>query len=163
MEAGLTPAPSSPATPPLSTMTIPLPSLHDRLAHLGAGLLRERLDDILTGRLTAHAQDNALSTYAPMISKEDGRLDWTKSAAELDRQICAMTPWPGAFTTWQGQPLKILSAKPRAHSRSVPPGFVVYDMEAKETVATGSGSLVFRNYSTGRQKAMSATDLRRLP
>lgn len=162
MEAGLDTGPvfACHATPIYDDDTAA--SLHDRLAHLGAALLRERLDDILTGRLTAHAQDNALSTYAPMISKEDGRLDWTKSAAELDRQIRAMTPWPGAFTTWQGQPLKILSAKPRAHSRSVPPGFVVYDMEAKETaVATGSGSLVLETIQLAGKKAMSATDFGR--
>ncbi|MBE2224332.1 MAG: methionyl-tRNA formyltransferase [Anaerolineae bacterium] len=134
-------------------------SLHDRLAEIGADLTREFLDDILAGKLTAQAQDDTLSTYAPMIDKENGRLDWTKSAAELDRQIRAMTPWPGAFTTWQGSPLKIISAIPSDRATSAPPGFVLYHAEERQTiVATGSGSLILETIQLAGKKAMSAAD-----
>lgn len=85
-------------------------TLHDKLAELGADMVGRHLDDILSGRVTATPQDDALSTYAPMISKADGQLDWTQSAAQLDRRLRAMSPWPGAYTSWQGKMLKILQA-----------------------------------------------------
>jgi methionyl-tRNA formyltransferase len=112
MEAGLDTGPVfvCEATPIAGTDTAV--SLHDRLATIGAALLRQHLDHILGGRLPAKPQDEALSTYAPMIKKEDGLLDWQQSSERLDRRIRAMTPWPGAYTTWQGQVLKILRATP---------------------------------------------------
>ncbi|HUM68807.1 MAG TPA: methionyl-tRNA formyltransferase, partial [Chloroflexota bacterium] len=81
-------------------------SLHDRLANLGAALLRQYLPAILSGQLPARPQDDAHSTYAPMIKKEQGVINWQQSREQIDRHIRAMTPWPGAFTTWQGQTLK---------------------------------------------------------
>lgn len=110
MEAGLDTGPVyvCEATPISETDTAV--SLHDRLATIGAALLRQHLDQILNGQLPALPQDDALSTYAPMIKKEDGLLDWQQSSEQLARHIRAMTPWPGAYTTWQGQVLKILRA-----------------------------------------------------
>jgi methionyl-tRNA formyltransferase len=87
-------------------------TLHDRLSQLGAQMLDQYLDDILAGRLPAQPQDDSQATYAPLIKKEAGQLNWQQSAAELDRLIRAMTPWPGAFTTWQGKMLKVLEAAP---------------------------------------------------
>jgi methionyl-tRNA formyltransferase len=89
-------------------------SLHDRLAIRGAELLARHLDDITQGRIVATPQDNACATYAPMINKEAGRLDWYRSNIELDRHIRAMTPWPGAFSSWQGKLIKVLAAQPSA-------------------------------------------------
>jgi methionyl-tRNA formyltransferase len=68
------------------------------------------LDNIVAGKLSATPQDDEQSTYAPMINKEDGRISWQQTSAEIDRRIRAMTLWPGAFTTWQGELLKIKSA-----------------------------------------------------
>lgn len=137
-------------------------TLHDRLAEIGADLTREYLDDILAGNLSAQAQDDELSTYAPMISKENGRLDWTKSAPEIDRQIRAMTPWPGAFTTWQGKNLKILSANPSEKTTRALPGFVLTDEETgTAVVAAGSGSIILETIQLAGKKAMSAGDFMR--
>ena len=83
-------------------------TLHNRLAELGAAMLGQYLNDILNGRLTVIPQDDDHATYAPMIKKENGRLDWNQTSVQLDRHIRAMTPWPGAFTTWQGKSLKSL-------------------------------------------------------
>ena len=91
-------------------------TLHDRLAALGGEMLRQYLDDIVDGRLPLIPQDDAFSTYAPMIKKEDGRLDWSQPAEALARRIKAMTPWPGAFTTWQDKNLRVLSAQVAAES-----------------------------------------------
>jgi methionyl-tRNA formyltransferase len=87
-------------------------ALSDRLAALGAELLIESLPAILEGRIAPRAQDTfeATPTYAPMLKKEDGLLDFTKPAAALARQVRAMTPWPGAYTLWAGQILKVQQA-----------------------------------------------------
>lgn len=137
-------------------------TLHDRLADMGAALMRDSLDDILAGKLSAQPQDDDRFTYAPMISKENGRLDWNKSADELDRLIRAMTPWPGAFTTWDGKALKILKAVPSDKTTSASPGTVLYDADVRQTsVATGSGSLILETIQLAGKKAMSAADFMR--
>ncbi len=82
-------------------------SLHDRLAALGAELLVETL----AGNLPRHPQDESQATYARKLTKEDGRIDWSKPAIEIERQIRAMNPWPGAFTTLGDTPVKIWKAE----------------------------------------------------
>lgn len=136
-------------------------SLHDRLAELGAAMLGEQLNDILNGRITPTPQNDALSTYAPMIKKEDGRLDWRKTSAELDRHIRAMTPWPGAFTTWQGKNLKILAAK-RVDGRlpAGEPGDVVLVGETA-VILTQDGGLEPLQLQLAGKRAMTAADFAR--
>lgn len=90
-------------------------TLHDRLAEIGAHLLRTHLNSILSGHLLPTPQDESQVTYAPMIDKNAGELQWQETAVALHRRIRAMTPWPGAYTTWQGTQLKILQARPYAH------------------------------------------------
>jgi methionyl-tRNA formyltransferase len=84
-------------------------SLHDRLAELGARLLIPTLDDYLTGEIQPVPQPEDGVTVATRIEKEQGRIDWSKSADEIDRQVRAFTPWPGTFTDWGGRTLKVLS------------------------------------------------------
>lgn len=74
------------------------PTLHDRLAALGAALLVQTLPDYLAGRLTPQPQPPTGATYARKLTREDGRLDWSRPAAELERRVRALIPWPGAFT-----------------------------------------------------------------
>ncbi|MCU0489171.1 MAG: methionyl-tRNA formyltransferase, partial [Anaerolineales bacterium] len=82
-------------------------TLSERLAALGADLLLENLPGFLQGRLIPKAQDDSLATYAPMLNKEDGRLDLSQPAENLERRVRAMQPWPGAYFTWQGERLKV--------------------------------------------------------
>ncbi len=132
-------------------------TLHDRLAALGGAMLRAHLDDIVHGRITPTPQDDSQSTYAPMISKEDGQIDWTKTAVALDRHIRAMTPWPSAFTTWNGHTLKILAAQ--VHDHPIPPGLPgqVCQPEAPYVI-TGSGSLLLQTVQLAGKKAVSIAD-----
>lgn len=135
-------------------------SLHDRLALLGAQIVGRYLDDILQERLTPTPQNDALATYAPMITKEDGRLDWSHTAAELERRIRAMTPWPGAFTTWEGQILKILvaSVAPEAKLTDKLPGQLV-EYKDKVVVTAGEGSgLVLEQIQMAGKKAVFTAD-----
>jgi methionyl-tRNA formyltransferase len=91
-------------------------SLAERLAELGAQLLLETLPAYLKGEIQPQPQDDALATYAAMLSKEDGQLDFSQPAADLARRVRAFHPWPGAFTFWEGQMLKIH----RAHAVEAP-------------------------------------------
>jgi len=82
-------------------------SLATTLSCLGADLLMEILPLYLQGSLLPHPQDDTLATYAPMIKKEQGLLNFSSPAFELERKIRAYNPWPGAFTYWNDQILKI--------------------------------------------------------
>jgi len=88
-------------------------TLHDRLALLGAQLLLETVRGMKAGNLHPIPQDHSKATYAPPLKKEDGRMDWSKEAKEIDRQVRAFNPWPGAFTEWNGQLLKIYRGEVR--------------------------------------------------
>jgi methionyl-tRNA formyltransferase len=86
-------------------------SLSERLAALGADLLVESLPGYLSGELSPQAQDESLATYASMLKKEDGELDFKLSAVELERKVRAFQPWPGTYTHWQGAALKVQRAR----------------------------------------------------
>ena len=78
-----------------------------RLAELGAALLVEVLPGYLAGEIAPQAQDESLATYAPMIQKEEGELDFSLMAKELSRKVRAFNPWPGAYLDWDGGRLKV--------------------------------------------------------
>lgn len=82
-------------------------TLAPRLAQAGAELLIETLPGYLAGSIQAVPQNEALATYAPMLKKEEGELDFSQTAQALVNKVRAFNPWPGAFMTFQGQPLKI--------------------------------------------------------
>jgi len=130
-------------------------SVHDRLAVLGAGMIRRYLDDILQGKIAAEIQDDELATYAPMIKKEAGRIDWRESAPAIDRRIRAMTPWPGAFSEWEGQNLKILAAHPILRTSALTPGTAAL-VNGEIAVQTGDGLLVLDQLQLAGKKASSA-------
>ncbi len=90
-------------------------SLFEKLSALGGDLLLETLPRYLGGELQPQSQPAEGATYAPMLKKEDGLLDFTRPAVELERKVRAFSPWPGTFIHWQGAPLKI-------HKAHVQPG-----------------------------------------
>jgi methionyl-tRNA formyltransferase len=108
------------------------PSLHDALAELGASLILRALDE----DPPAVPQPEAGVTYAAKVTREDGRLDFSRHAEALDRQIRAMLPWPGCTAMLQGEPLKILAASLAPGSGD--PGTI---LDQDFTVACGSGAL----------------------
>lgn len=116
-------------------------TLEKRLARLGAELLVETLVAYLAGSLLPRSQPGEGATYAGQLRKEDGWLDWSRPAVELDRRVRAFTPWPGAFTMWRGRRLKVLRAVPLPAWRGgVSPGTVVA-LAGGVVVATGEGAL----------------------
>jgi len=116
-------------------------SLHDRLAVLGADLLIQTIESIEKKGLNSVPQNHSLATYAPLLKKEDGHLDWKKSAGSLDPFIRGMTPWPGAFTFYQNKRLKIFRARPIQMEVDGPPGTVIKGFADELRVATGKGAL----------------------
>jgi methionyl-tRNA formyltransferase len=96
--------------------------LSDTLAQLGAELLAETIPRWLVGEIAPQPQDETQATLTRLLRKEDGRLDWTRPADELARQVRAFTPWPGAFTTWDGRTLKVLRARAIDAPNDLPPG-----------------------------------------
>ncbi|HZD10538.1 MAG TPA: methionyl-tRNA formyltransferase [Candidatus Binatia bacterium] len=134
-------------------------TLHDRLAALGAEMVRRHLPAIFAGELKASSQNDELATYAPLIDKEDGRLDWGQSAAQIDRHVRAMTPWPGAFTAWQDRRLKIQAARPWHGSlpRSLEPGAVGLRGE-DVLVGSGDGVLQLLRVQLAGKRAMDVAE-----
>jgi methionyl-tRNA formyltransferase len=133
--------------------------LSTRLAEIGSGLLVETLPRYLSGDLEPQAQDETQSTYAPMISKEEGFLDFTHPAEELERRVRAFQPWPGAFMDWQGQPLKILRAHTAPNSEIKPGQRCVLD--GLPSVATSSGYLIFDVLQPAGKRAMPGQEFLR--
>jgi methionyl-tRNA formyltransferase len=129
-----------------------------RLSHVGAELLVETIPPYLAGELLPQPQPETGVTYSQELEKEDGRLDWTWSAADLDRQIRAVTPWPGAFTTWKGRRLKILTATPLpGQETDAPPGTVVA-VGRGAGVVTGQGVLQLLEAQRAGKRALPIRD-----
>ena len=116
-------------------------SLHDRLAEIGARLLVETIEKFLAGALFPRSQNQNEATYAPMLKKEAGRIQWANSARAIDAQIRAMTPWPGAYCIHQNKPCKIHQARAIAQAHSAAPGTVVAGFPDELRIATGNGQL----------------------
>lgn len=118
-------------------------SLHDELAALGAAMIKDVIHKLATdGQLDSDPQDDAQATYAPLLTKTEGRIDWAQNAVTIDRQIRAFTPWPGAWTvTAHGKMLKILEAAPDPAGKSAdaPSGTLI---DRSGAVSCGQNSLL---------------------
>ena len=112
--------------------------LHERLAALSARLLVAALEGLAAGRLAPRPQPQAGVTYAPKLTPADGRLDWRRPAAELERRVRACDPRPGAWFEAAGTRVKALAAELVETSAAAPPGRVLDD---RLTVACGEGAL----------------------
>jgi methionyl-tRNA formyltransferase len=131
-------------------------SLHDALSVLGGRLLREELPRYLAGALHPVPQPSEGAVMAPMIEKEEGRLDFTRSAAELERRLRAFTPWPGAFTTLEGQLLKVHAVEVGAGKGA--PGTLLRAEPSALEVACGEGSLLLRELQPEGKRRMGAAE-----
>jgi len=112
-------------------------TLHDRLSALGADLLVETIDRLISDTLEPTPQDHDKASWAPLLKKNDGRIDWRQPAAAIDTFIRGMTPWPGAFTFMGDKRLKIFAARPAPLPAPAPPGTVIKCFSDELRVATG--------------------------
>lgn len=135
-------------------------TLSNKLMTLGGEAITEALPLLERGELTPKKQDGALSCYASMIRKEMGALDFTKSAAELDRLIRGLTPWPGAYTFYKGKQLKIWKAVPEngEDTGGHAPGEILRAEKDAVVIATAAGALRVTELQLEGKKRMSAHD-----
>ncbi len=134
-------------------------AVHDRLALLGREAMEETLRQLCAGTLVAQKQDDALTNYAPMMKKEDGRIDWQRSAREIHNQVRGLDPWPGAYTTLQDEVLKISRTEPEAGDGI--PGSVVSAAADGVRVACGKGVLRIGELQLPGKKRLAAADFLR--
>jgi methionyl-tRNA formyltransferase len=127
-------------------------SVFQALSTLGADLLIETLPDYLSGKLAPVPQPEDGITYAPMIKKEEGRLDFTQPAEELARKVRAFNPWPGAFFEWAGGPLKVHRAHAGAGNAPIAKLLI---HQGQPAVGTGDGLLLLDEIQPAGKKPMS--------
>jgi methionyl-tRNA formyltransferase len=129
-------------------------TLHDQLSQLGGSLLREFLPSYLSGGLKPVPQPTEGVVLAPLIQKEDGLLDFTRPAVELERRLRAFTPWPGVYTGLGGARLKVHRTKVGTGQGA--PGTVLAASPAGIEVACGEGSLVLLEVQPEGRRVMNA-------
>lgn len=127
-------------------------TLTDRLAELGGRFLVETLPEIIAGKLTSKPQNPDEATYASMLKKEDGLLDFNQPAEDLERRVRAMLPWPGAYIFWRGQPLKIHRA--HVEDRVSAKQGTLLRMGELPAVAAPGGALVLDEVQPAGKKPM---------
>lgn len=135
-------------------------TLCDKLMVLGGEAVTEALPLLEQGRLTPEKQRDELSCYAPLIDKQLGELDFSKTAAELDRLIRGLTPWPSAYTSYRGKQLKIWRAVPTLAENTFArtPGEILKVEKDCVTVAAGEGALRIQELQLEGKKRMTAHD-----
>ncbi|MGJ7910631.1 methionyl-tRNA formyltransferase [Neobacillus sp. LXY-1] len=117
-------------------------TLHDKLSAAGAKLLSETLPLLIEGKLTPIPQNDAEATFAPNIKREQEKIDWNKSGEEIFNQIRGLNPWPVAFTTMDGQVIKIWRAGKVKEKTDAIPGTIVKIESDGIIVAAGNDTAI---------------------
>ncbi len=130
-------------------------SLHDKLAEAGAGLLIDTLKEIEAGTAKREKQDDSKSSYAKMLTKDMGHMDFTKDAETLLRLIRGMNSWPSAYTSYRGKTLKIFGAEPAEGTGSC--GQVIAVDKKSFTVKCGKGAIRILNLQLEGKKRMDTS------
>ncbi len=127
---------------------------------MGGPLLIKTLRSLAAGDLAPRDQDESLATYAPRIKKADGQIDWQQPASSIDRQVRAFEPWPGAYTYWHGDLLKLrFGYVLSGDAAGLAPGEVTAtDPDAVLVVGTGEGRYAPTRLQLAGRKAMAVSD-----
>ncbi len=134
--------------------------LHDRLAVLGRETMEETLQKLCAGTLQREVQDDDQSTYASMMKKEDGRINWGCSAVEVHNQIRGLDPWPGAYTSLNGELLKLARTSPE-NTDGGKPGSIISADNNGVSIACGTGTLLVKELQLAGRKRLAAADFLR--
>ena len=134
-------------------------TMTDKLALLGAEVLMETLYQLRGGTLKRQPQNEAFATYEPRLTRESGRIDWTKTRREIDCLARGMDPWPGAFTTLGDGTVKVFSVRSVSDTPSAAPGTIVRaDAKQGLIAACGDGDLEIVSLQMPGQRRMDAKD-----
>lgn len=131
-------------------------SLHDKLAEAGAKLCVETLEGLQAGTITPIPQGETTTSYAKMLDKQLGNIDWSKSAKEIERLIRGLSPWPSAYTNWNDKVMKIWDAVCVSFDDKADPGVIVKVTKDSFFVQTGDGVLEIRELQIPGKKRMDA-------
>lgn len=132
--------------------------LHDRLANMGAELLVQVIEQMEAGEVRAAKQDDALSCYAPMLSKELSPIDWNKTARQIHDQVRGLYPWPSAIAEIEGVRCKILRTVLTSETTDKQPGSFVQADKKGMKIACGGGEVIeLAELQPDGKKAMAAT------
>ena len=134
--------------------------LFDRLAKTGGNLLCRTLKYIFDGTATYTQQDDALATYAEKITKETAKIDWARTSAEISKQICAMSPYPGSVTMYNGDTLKIYEAQ-KTEGNGECGQLLGIEKGKGLKVACGDGALYLKTVQFSGSKKMDVEDYAR--
>jgi methionyl-tRNA formyltransferase len=132
--------------------------LSDKLADLAAELLIKTLPDWIEGKIKAQPQDHSQATFCKLIKKEDGKIDWHKSAEEIERQIRAFSDWPESYTSFNGKQLKIIDTDAINKKTDKKIGEVFLVDNKNLAVQTGQDILIIELIQLEGKKPMSARD-----
>ena len=135
-------------------------TLHDKLTVLGGEAIVEAIELLEQGKLVPEKQEDSDSCYAPKIAKEMGRIEFSRSAAEIDRLIRGMTPWPSAYTGYKGKQLKIWKAVPlETYDNKGRPGGEILEVSKNSViVAAGKGAVEILELQLEGKKRMTTHD-----
>jgi methionyl-tRNA formyltransferase len=133
-------------------------SLHDRLAQIAPKALLQALQSLAKNTAAPIPQDNALATYAPKLTRGDGKIDWSEPAETIERKIRAFNPWPGAFMKLDGRNLKVFSAS--IVDLSGKPGEILRS-EKELVIAAGEDALSLVEVQLEGKRRMSAAQFSR--
>ena len=131
-------------------------SLHDKLAPLGRDLLLETLDGLEAGTIRPEKQDDSASTYAKLLTKELGRIDFSWEAERIERYIRALSNWPNVYCTWKGKTLKVWRARVIDEDSAYAPGTVSRVNKKSFYIQTGRGQLEFLEVQPEGKKRMDS-------
>jgi len=135
--------------------------LHDRIAGIGARLLGKSIDMLKKGQWQPVPQDHSRATYAPMLQKQDGCIDWSRDNRTILNRIRGMTPWPGCYTFCEGSLLKIHRAEALERDVNASPGTVTSANAEGILVAAGTGALLLKEVQLEGKKRMHAEEFMR--
>lgn len=134
-------------------------TLAPRLAILGAKLMAATLPKLQRGEITPQPQDHSRATIAPILTKEHGHIDFTRTAKEISDRLRGFQPWPGAYTTFRGKQLTVHSATPHQHvSVALSPGELRVNNDALLVGAASTSALELHEVQLEGRKRMSARD-----
>ena len=136
-------------------------TLSHRLSRLGADLILKTLETFAQARIVHTPQNHENATYAPMLSKQEGRMDWNLSAKNLDCFIRGMNPWPGAFSFLADKRFRIIKALPLDVNGNDAPGTVLESSPGTLMVQTGDGALSIREIQGESGKRLTISDFLR--
>lgn len=132
--------------------------LHDELAVMGAELLVETLPKLEAGEITPEPQDDNLSTYAKMLSKKEGHIDFHKKPEEIERMIRAFDSWPGAYTSYGEKVMKIWKADVKSEKNDATVGTITAVTKDGIEIAAGGSTLVARVIQLPGKKRVAVSD-----